>query len=472
MRTERISMGDDRRDGRSRARAELEGRRVLVAGLGVTGAAVSRFLVRFGARVTVADDAGRDKLSSAAELSDMGVEVCAGGSYALPSEDAPSMVVVSPGVPHYSPLLGNARARGAEVISEVELAYRYIDSPVIAVAGTNGKSTVTALLGRVFKEAGVKAFVGGNIGRPAIECLEGEDRPECCVLEVSSFHLETTDTFAPYIAVLLNITPDHLDRYEDFGRYAATKMRLFEFQDPDDWAVVNSADPAVGERIKDGVGHARLLRFSAAAGAHADVFIRDRDIVFVHPDGGGDEEIYPASPGRLSGPHNTANVMAVVAAARLFGVEPEAVRRALASFEPLAHRMERVRELDGVVYIDDSKATNTGALGAALKSVEGDVILIAGGRGKGESFEELAEPVREKVRVMILMGEAASEMRTSLGGCAETVEAASMEEAVRSARERARPGDTVLLSPACASFDMFSGYKERGLSFRAAVEAL
>jgi UDP-N-acetylmuramoylalanine--D-glutamate ligase len=359
-------------------------------------------------------------------------------------------------------------------MSEIELAYRFTDAPVIAVAGTNGKSTVTALLGRVLEEAGLKVFVGGNIGTPAIEYVEsvmdGGPEADYCVLEVSSFQLESVSTFAPRVAVLLNVTEDHLDRYKDFEDYAETKFRLFEKQGGADCAVFNADDPVIDGRISDGLTEAELLPFSAGSTLDVGLYLSGPDIVYA-PERGALER-YPTKGFSLKGLHNIENAMAVIGAARRLKVPRKAILKALKDFKGLPHRMERVRELGGVTYIDDSKGTNIGALAMALKSVDAPVVLIAGGRDKGGDYSHLSLAVRERVRLMVLIGEAAPRILEALGSATEVVSVASMEEAVRTAYARASSGDTVLLSPACSSFDMFSGYKERGERFKILVEAL
>ncbi|MEK7774120.1 MAG: UDP-N-acetylmuramoyl-L-alanine--D-glutamate ligase, partial [Deltaproteobacteria bacterium] len=376
----------------------------------------------------------------------------------------------SPGVPYDLPVLERARARGAEVISEVELAYRFIDAPVIAIAGTNGKTTTTALLGKMLENSGGKVFVGGNIGNPAIEYVEGGGGAGVCVLEISSFHLETTVSFNPHIGVLLNITEDHLDRYRDFGHYARTKFRLFENQGPGDYAVVNMNDPVIAGQAKTGLGRGGIIPFTVSGRIEDGLYLDGDSIVYA---GAPAKEVYgPVSGFKLKGLHNIENIMAAIAAARLFGAGRDAVLDTLRRFEGLSHRMEPVRELDGVVYVDDSKGTNIGALMMALKGLKGPVVLIAGGRDKGGDYGVLKDLVKDKVRLMVLIGEARLKMERALGSFTETATADTIEEAVGKARDRALRGDTVLLCPACSSFDMFKSYKERGERFRSCVEAL
>ncbi len=451
----------------TRAASSLSGKRALVVGLALTGAASARLLKRCGATVTATDSKGLAELPQAKELQGYGVEIKAGGHEGIDPSSF-DLVIVSPGVPFDLPLLEGARRGGAEVISDIELAYRFIDAPVLAIAGTNGKTTTTTLLGKVFEDAGKKVFVGGNIGTPAVEYIEG-GRADFCVLEISSFHLETTDTFNPHIGILLNITEDHLDRYRDFGHYADTKFRLFENQGPSDYAVVNVNDRVIAERAKKGFGKGKVIPFTISGKLPEGLFLEGDSIAFVN---NGKKEIYPAEGFRLKGIHNIENIMSVIAAARLSGVGREAVLKTLSEFKGLSHRMELVRELDGVMYLDDSKGTNIGALEMALRGLDSPVILIAGGRDKGGDYRVLSSLVKEKVKLMVLLGEARFKIRDALGNLTETALVSSLEEAVRLSRERASKGDAVLLCPACSSFDMFRSYKERGEKFKAFVEAL
>ncbi len=459
-----------KQDGCLKKAAEaLAGKRALVVGLASTGIAAARFLKKCGAVVTASDVKPIAGLKGAGELVDMGVTVEAGADEPAGAQGA-EMIVVSPGVPCDLPFLERARSRGAEVISEVEFAYRFMDAPVVAIAGTNGKTTTTTLLGRALEDAGRKVFVGGNIGTPAIEYVEGGGGAQVCVLEISSFHLETTAGFNPHVGVLLNITEDHLDRYRDFAHYARTKFRLFENQGPGDYAVVNMNDPVIAGRVKTGLGLGRVVPFTVSGRLKDGLYLDGDSIVYA---GEGFREVYgPVSGFGLQGLHNMENIMAVVAAARLMGVGKESLLATLGRFKGLSHRMEVVRELDGVVYVDDSKGTNIGALMMALRGVKGPVVLIAGGRDKGGNYGVLKDLVKEKVRLMVLIGEARLKMERALGPYTGTVMADTLEDAVRAARGAAKGGDTVLLCPACSSFDMFKSYKERGERFRACVEAL
>lgn len=457
-------------NGLKRAKRQLQGVSAVVVGLASTGVSCARFLTGCGAKVVAADDLGIDKLPQAKALIEIGVDIKAGGMGNVDLTGV-SLVIVSPGVPYAHPLLNEARRRGAEVISDIELAWRFIDEPVLAIAGTNGKTTTTALLGRVLEYAGFKVFVGGNIGTPAIEYVENVGGFNLCVLEISSFHLETTLAFNPHIAALLNITEDHLDRYDDFKHYANTKFRLFENQTKEDFCVVNVNDPVIAERVKTGVGAGYVVPFTVSGELDKGLFLRPGEIVY-RPGSDGGEEVYPTSGFKLIGLHNMENIMAVIACARLAGASQESVLEGISGFKGLSHRMEFVRNVDGVTYIDDSKGTNIGALQMALMGLNSPVVLIAGGRDKGGDYSVLRTLVREKVRTMVLMGEARFKMKDALDNLTDTLMAATLEEAVNVARSKAHAGDTVLLSPACSSFDMFKSYKERGERFVALVEAL
>lgn len=448
------------------ARAALNGKSAIVVGLGSTGISVCRFLAKCGTRVVATDSKKAEAIPGIDALAPMGVEVMAGGHSGI-SVKGVDLVVVSPGVPYELPLFVEARAAGAEVISEVELAWRFMDAPVLAVAGTNGKTTVTTLLGEVLENSGLKVFVGGNIGTPAIEYIENGGGADECVLEISSFHLETTRFFNPHIGILLNITEDHLDRYRDFGHYAGTKLRLFENQSDDDYAIININDPEITKRKIPGRG--RRVPFTMEGKAEGGLFLEGGSIVHLF---NGSKEEYPVEDIKLKGIHNIENVMSVIASARRAGAPKEVISKTLSVFSGLHHRMELVREFKGVRYIDDSKGTNIGALMMALKGLVGPVVLIAGGVDKGGDYRTLSALVREKVKLMVLLGEARFKINDALGGLAKTVLADSFEEAVKTAHNGAAPGDTVLLCPACSSFDMFRNYKERGERFAALVEAL
>jgi len=448
---------------RARAHNGHRGRAVLVIGLARTGVAVARHLRAAGARVRVTDRRPAAELGEAlAALGGDDVEYVLGADDPA-CLDGVELVVPSPGVPPASPVLAEAVRRGLPVLGEIELAARELTVPLLAVTGTNGKSTTTTLLGAMLAAGGERPFVGGNLGTPLVAAVGGDW--SAAVVEVSSFQLEWVDRFRPAIGVFLNLTEDHLDRYPDLDAYGRTKLRLFARQTRKDVAVLNGGDPWLrrhaagipGRQLWFGDGEGVAIRADEAA-------IRLRQA--------GREELYPLQAVRLAGVHNRENMMAAILAARAFGVAPEAVQRALEEFRGLEHRLELVRERDGVRYVNDSKGTNAGAVIKSLASFPGDVILLAGGVEKGGNYGVLREPVRRTVKRAILFGAAREMLARVLADATEVEIVASLAEAVARAAAVARAGDTVLLSPACASFDMFRDYAERGRRFKALVEAL
>lgn len=445
---------------------ELKDKKILVVGLARTGIAVARFLVRRAARVTVTDMKSAEQLADhMAALDGMPI------SWQLGYHDDASfktcdLIVVSPGVPRDLPQLVLATQAGVEIISEIELAGRFIDAPLVAITGTNGKTTTTTLLGEIFRHNGYRTFVGGNIGNPLIELAESPAPPDRVVAEISSFQMEWISSFCPKVAVLLNLSEDHLDRYAGYQEYIDAKLRVFENQTRDDFAVVNADDPLVWQLSRKFKG--QLFPFSRKLELDEGIFYRDGLITWRHS---GREECFPIATIRLQGVHNLENIMAAMACALLLGCSGDETFDVVQEFEPLHHRMEFVREVNGVSWYEDSKATNVGSVQKALESFQ-EITLIAGGKDKGGTYAPLAELVRERVRHLILIGEAAGRMAAELGGLADTHLAGSLEEAVFLAAQLTAPGGTVLMSPACSSFDMFRDYEERAQRFIAAVKAL
>lgn len=435
---------------------------VLVIGLARTGVATARFLAERGARVRAVDR------RTAAELGDDVAALAAVADVRLGPDDPAALdgialVVPSPGVPPDGVLLSGAVARGIPIASEIEIAARHLDVPLLAVTGTNGKSTTTTLLGEMLRAAGHRTFVGGNLGTPLVTAVGAGD--EVAVVEVSSFQLEWVDRFRPRVGVFLNLTDDHLDRYADLDAYGRAKLRLFARQDANDTAVLNGGDPWL-RRHADAFA-ARTLWFGAGEG----VAIR-ADEAAIRLRLGGQEEVYPLARVGLVGAHNRENMMAAIAAARAFGVPAARVQEALESFRGLAHRLELVRERGGVRWVDDSKGTNAGAVIKSLESFPGNVILLAGGIEKGGDYGVLREPVRRRVKRAILFGASRDMLARTLAD-ATTVEVVdTLAAAVAHAEAHAATGDVVLLSPGCASFDQFRDYADRGRQFRALVEAL
>jgi UDP-N-acetylmuramoylalanine--D-glutamate ligase len=429
---------------------------VIVVGLGRSGVAALRLLLEQGHSVMGTDLSPADKLS--AEVKALRIPIVAGGHDGVPFEDA-EFIVVSPGVPMF-PGLERAEGKGVEVIGELELAARNITAPIVAVGGTNGKSTVTTLTALMLSESGKRVFAGGNLGIPLCEAVH--ESWDALVVEVSSFQLERVRTFKPKVSILLNVTEDHLDRYPSFQAYAEAKGNAFVLQDSSDFAVVPADDPLSEEQAARGNG------WRCSFGANGDYRVVGRTVIEVST---GTE--FSLDGSRLFGAHNVSNAAACIAAVRQLGVDAESIQRALRKFVPLAHRMAYVRELDGVRYYDDSKGTNVGASVTALLGLEeAQGVLIAGGRDKLGSYEPLVDALSRKGRGLVVIGEAADAIVRAAEGVVPIERANSMDDAVSKARGLARPGDAVLLSPACSSFDMYKSYAERGDKFVAAVNAL
>ncbi|MBW2056115.1 MAG: UDP-N-acetylmuramoyl-L-alanine--D-glutamate ligase [Deltaproteobacteria bacterium] len=446
----------------------LEGMEVLVVGLARTGTAAARFLSRRGARVVGTDVRNRGDLErESPELKDLDVELRVGESQAEESFLRAELIVLSPGVPPSIRPIVEARRRGIPVVGEIELASWFITIPIVAVTGTNGKTTTTLLIGEMLKRAGRRIFVGGNVGNPLINLAGDEGDREIAVVELSSFQLETIGRFRPALAVLLNITEDHLDRYTSFDSYLEAKSRLFINQEETDVSILNWEDRLVKRAAS--ACRARKLFFNLPGGESEGAFFDGERIVVRGIEG---EEVYYPGRSGLVGGHNRENMMAAILSARLYGCPRDAVQTALEEFEGLPHRLEFVRETGGVRYFNDSKATNVGAAVKSLQAFSGPVILIAGGRDKGGDYAPLKGPILERVEHLILIGEAADRMERELGAVAKIIRAESLEEAVGEAHLLARPGDTVLLSPACSSYDMFRDYEERGEVFKALVKRL
>jgi len=435
-------------------------KRALVVGLGLSGLSSARWLVKQGYTVSVVDSRDQPPGLAALHAELPEVVVHTGGFDAERFRD-PGLLVVSPGVALKEPAIAAARARGIETVGDVELFARAARAPVLAVTGANGKSTVTSLVGEMCKEAGLDTAVGGNIGVPVLDLLRTPE-PDVYVLELSSFQLETTTSLNPRAAVVLNITPDHMDRYESFADYAAAKARIFR---GDGVMVLNADDPRV-------LAMAAAGRSSVRFGAQPPASDIDYGLV---PHQGepwlarGARLLMPTANVPLPGRHNLLNVLAAMALAEAMHVPHDAMKRAVARFRGLHHRTELVAERDGVRWIDDSKGTNVGATVAALSGMDAPVILIAGGDGKGADFHELREPVARRARAVVLIGRDALRIEQALGGVVPVAHAADMPAAVRAAARLAQPGDVVLLSPACASFDMFRNYEHRGQAFAQAV---
>lgn len=446
---------------------DVKGKRVLVVGLGKSGIASALFLADRGARVAVSDTKSEDDLHhEIPQLLDRGIGVEAGyhGERTFKEQE---LIVISPGVPADVPQLMQARSAGIPVIGEVELAARYLKGQIVAITGSNGKTTTTALAGEIIAAGGKKTLVGGNIGTPAISFVESATDDTWIVLEVSSFQLETIQTFHPRIAVVLNITPDHLDRHYTFENYAAAKARIFENQTEGDSAVLNADDAtcvAMAQKTK-----AAVYWFSRQHSVEHGAFVRGENIIWRHADS--EQSIMPVSEIGLKGSHNLENVLAGVCGGMLAGVDPADIRRAVANFKAVEHRLEYVATIRGVAYYNDSKATNVDATIKALESFPGGIHLILGGKDKGSDYSLLNPLLAERVKRVYTIGAAAAKIESQIKGTA-MVNAGTLDNAVRRACELATPGDVVLLAPACASFDQFVSYEHRGKVFKDLVKQM
>ncbi len=462
-------------------RVDLAGAQVTVLGLARSGVAACHLLQEAGAHVTVADRKETGELGATLEKIDRGrVQVNVGPQYET-SLDRADLVVISPGVPYRMEALERVRRRGVKVISELELASQFVSAPILAVTGTNGKSTTVTLIGKMLAEQGKRAFVGGNLGTALSEAAwtslqakkQGNVDPyDYVAVEVSSFQLETIDRFHPWTASILNVTVDHQDRYDSIEEYLAAKERIFENQSPTDFALLNLDDARVASlrtRVR-----AKHLAFSRTQkiGAEWDggTYLDGDQIVTTVT--GTFQALCKRSDIRMLGHHNVENVMAAVTYAALWGCPVEVIRRVVSTFPGLEHALELIRERRGVRFVNDSKGTNVDAVLKALEGIDQPIWLIAGGRDKGGDFSRLREAVRRRVKHVILIGEAAPLLKKAWAGATAMSDVGSLHEAVELAAREAIAGDVVLMSPACASFDMFKDYQDRGRQFKAAVNEL
>lgn len=443
----------------------VAGQHVIVVGAGRSGVAAAELLLSRGARVTIVDS--RPAVSAADVLRSRGIAVVAGPHDAalLVSAD---LIVISPGVPLSQAAVAAARDKGVPVIGEVELAFRWLKGRVVAVTGTKGKSTTTTLTTRMLQEGGLSATAGGNLG-VALSSLVDASTPDAIhVVEVSSFQLETVDTFHPWISVFVNLSPDHLDRHGSFDEYRSAKAAVFRRQTSDDWAVINADDPIVLEMAR----HARAKRFDFALDAPLTDGVTVEGAHVVECRAGARRPVLPVDAVTLPGRHLLADVLAATAVSLIAGVEPAAIERAVRTFNGLEHALERVAEIGGVAFINDSKATNVIAARRAIESFEHGVVPILGGRYKGGDFEDLRDAIEVRGAGVVLIGEAADRIERALTGIAPVVRASSMDDAVRKALALAPRGGTVVLAPGCSSFDMFEDYAARGRAFKAAVHQI
>jgi UDP-N-acetylmuramoylalanine--D-glutamate ligase len=446
---------------------ELKGKKVLVVGLGKSGLAAALFLRHKGAQVTVSDVRSAESLArDIPALLEEGIMVEAGG-HGLLTFRRQDLIVVSPGVPLDTPELVQVRKFGLPIIGELELAARFLQGKILAITGSNGKTTTTALAGEILREAGLPTLVGGNIGVPVVSLIEESTPNTWSVLEVSSFQLESTEQFRPSIAVILNITPDHLDRHGSFENYARAKERIFAAQDKTDCVVLNADNARAAEAASRSV--AGVHWFSIEHRVRQGAWIENGYVVYRHTPEGEVEQVMPLSKIPLKGEHNVENVLAAVCAARLAGVPVDPIRSAIEKFQAVEHRLEYVATVQGVEFYNDSKATNVDATAKALAAFSSGIHLILGGKDKGSDYTQLAQLLRERVRAVYTIGSAAAKIESQLRGVVSLHSCETLAAAVDAAASAARPGEVVLLAPACSSFDQFESYEHRGRVFKELV---
>lgn len=445
----------------------LEGKKALVVGAGISGIWAAKLLAAKGAEVVLNDQA---QLDSTKFENLNGISLKGGGHRADIFENK-DLIVLSPGVPTelepIATLLSKAKKSGSEIIGETELAARFVTAPIIAVTGTNGKSTTTTLLAKMFELEEKKVFSGGNLGTPLCQYVLNNNDAHIIVLEVSSFQLEKIVSFKPFISIMLNISADHLDRYNSMGDYVEAKNRIFMNQSPSDYAIINAEDKII-TKLSSKI-EAVIVPFGATKKHRDGIFLKNK---YIASEIDGHKVLFDSKVIESMGGHNLENCMAAIGAALLCDISIKSIIKGIEEFVGLPHRMEYVDSARNVSFYDDSKATNVGALIKSLETIENKVILIAGGKDKGGSYAPLKSLLRKNARALVLIGEAAQRMKESLGDDVNTLVAKDMEDAVSNAWCMAKEGDMVLLSPACSSFDMFSGYGERGDAFKKAVKKI
>lgn len=449
---------------------DLKGKKVLVVGLGKSGLAAALFVRRRGAQVTVSDQRSAGSLAKEIPaLLEEGIAVETGG-HGLLTFRRQDLIVVSPGVPIDTPELAQVRNLGMTVIGELELASRFLQGKVLAITGSNGKTTTTALCGEIFKAAGGKTLVGGNIGVPVISLVDESDPSAWTVLEVSSFQLETTDRFRPQIAMILNLTPDHLDRHGTFEHYAALKEKIFANQGAEDALILNGDDARVQQAASR--ARSRIFWFARNKVVKAGVFLLNGVVVFRPSERDSPAPVMPASSIPLKGAHNVENVLAAVCAAAVAGIPLQTIASAVESFRAVEHRLEFVAKVQGVDFYNDSKATNVDAAAKAIESFAGRIRLILGGKDKNSDYTQLVPLLEQRVLAVYTIGQAAEKIEKHIGHAVPIVRAGTLDAAVELAAKAASEGDVVLLAPACSSFDQFENYEDRGRKFKELVRAL
>jgi UDP-N-acetylmuramoylalanine--D-glutamate ligase len=446
---------------------ELKGKKVLVVGLGKSGLAAALFLRRRGAHVTVSDVRSAEALAKdIPALLDEGIMVETGG-HGLLTFRRQDLIVVSPGVPLNTPELAQVKSFGLPVIGELELAARFLKGKTLAITGSNGKTTTTALVGEILEKAGIPTLVGGNIGVPVVALIDQSTDETWSVLEVSSFQLESTERFHPAIAVILNITPDHLDRHGSFENYALAKERIFAAQNENDLVILNADNARAAQAAARSV--AKVLFFSVEHSVLQGAWVEDGFLVYRGGKNEPIEKIMPLSGVPLKGAHNVENVLAAVCASRLAGATAEQVRSGVESFQAVEHRLEFVAKINGVDFYNDSKATNVDATAKAVASFSSGIHLILGGKDKNSDYTQLAQLLRARVRAVYTIGSAAAKIENELRGVVSILSCETLDKAVSAAASAARPGEVVLLAPACSSFDQFENYEQRGKVFKELV---
>ena len=447
--------------------SDLRGKKVLVVGAARSGEAAASFLLRHKARVSLTDVKPEAELEGSLSLLRKGGAKVETGGHRLETFLNSELIVLSPGVPLTIEPLQHSKRSGIPIISEVELAYHFLKGKIIGVTGSNGKSTTATLIGEVLHQGGYKAVVAGNIGNPICGVLNN-DGGDYYVIELSSFQLESIVSFRPHISLLLNITPDHLDRYSSFEDYIRAKERIFENQTDDDYAILNADDP-VSQPLIRGLPLNKLLFSRQKRLENQGVFLKGDLLVYRNRE---EREIIGTEEIGIQGSHNLENAMAAAAVGILCGVEPRFIRDALRSFRGLEHRLEYVTTIKGIAFYNDSKATNIGAVGKSLESFSGNIILLLGGRDKGGDFTQLRELVSERVKLILVIGEAKEKIVASLQGTVPLLPCKTIRDAVETGFSHGEPGDTFMLAPACTSFDMFANFEERGKVFKQEVTRL
>ena len=442
---------------------DLRGKKILVVGLGITGEAVCRFLLDQGAQVLVSEKRTKEQLGQKGRYWEERGVTLETGQHDLRSFLAADLIVPSPGVP-LLPEIEEAQNHGVNVLSEIELAYIFLKGRIVGITGSNGKSTTASLTHKILLEGGMSSFLAGNIGTPLINFVKDSRNGNVYVTEISSFQLQYIKQFKVSISVLLNISPDHLDWHPSFSHYYSAKTKIISFQDKEAKAILNRDDPLVWDLRSQ--TESRVYTFSRNHRVHPGCFIEDDWFVLAN---GKEQKVMRTDEVPLFGIHNQENVMAAVLVGHLFFLPPEQIRESIQGFEGLEHRLEKVTTLEGVDFFNDSKATNVEASLKSLLSFSRPVIMIAGGRDKGGDFSRLKEPVQQRVKKLILIGEAADKLAAALKGTASINNASSLEEAVDMSFTEAAPGDVVLLAPACTSFDMFQNFEERGKVYKDSV---